>query len=82
MAARGKTRSVVHILTVKIAAIADRRLKRKIVATTKVEITPSPGTIPIKIPVAAPAAILWGESSIRKNFFIRLSIFRKFFFIT
>lgn len=68
-------RKVVHMLTAKTPAVAERRLKRKIEAVISVVATPSPGIMPQKIPKAAPAATLWGESSMRKNFLMKFLIF-------
>lgn len=81
MAASGKAITVIHIFTAKTPAVAERRLKRKIVAVTSVVATPSPGIIPQKTPSAAPAATLWGESSIKKNLAIKFFIFVQGLFI-
>ncbi len=76
--------NVPHILVERAPAAAESLFSLKMVAKIKAAVTPSPGMMPRKIPSAAPAATLCGESSMRKkcskNFlilFINLFILRK-----
>jgi hypothetical protein len=66
-AAKGSANMSVHVFVAMAPAIAAKRLNLKIDANTTEAAIPAPGAIPKKTPRAAPAAMLWGVSLIRKN---------------